>query len=362
LVARIRAQAEAERRREERSTALYELTRELAEAASRDEVVWQLLGQVNRVFRAAAAISLLNGDKLSPHPDNTLILTEKELSVSDWALRNRKAAGKFTDNLPGAEALHLPLATERRVLGVLAVALPDQNLSLAQRDLLETFARQAALVLDRVELRAAAEQTRLVAESERLSRVLLNSISHELRTPLAASTSATSTLAEATDMTGQQRMLVGEIQEANQRLNRIVGNLLEVTRLEAGKVVPRMDWYDARDIVQTTIRELRRELANNQLTVELPAEPMLVRCDFSLMQLAFANLLVNAVVHTPRGTVIEAAAKFAEGSVVLSVGDRGPGIPIELMPRIFEKFFRAPNAPTGGSGLGLTIAKGFIEA
>jgi two-component system sensor histidine kinase KdpD len=362
LVARIRAQAEAERRREERSTALYQLTRELAEAGSHDEVVWQLLGQVNRVFQAPAAISLFNGDKLSPHPDNTLELNEKEFSVSDWALRNRKAAGKFTDNLPGAQALHLPLATERNVFGVLAVALPEQNLSLAQRDLLETFARQAALVLDRVELRAAAEQTRLVAESERLSRVLLNSISHELRTPLAASTSATSTLAEATDMTGQQRMLVGEIQEANRRLNRIVGNLLEATRLEAGKVVPRLDWYDARDLVQTTIRELQRELADNPLILELPPEPMLVRCDFSLTQHALANLLVNAVVHTPRGTRIEVATRFAERSVVFNVGDRGPGIPVQLMPRIFEKFFRAPDAPTGGSGLGLTIAKGFIEA
>ena len=217
-------------------------------------------------------------------------------------------------------------------------------------------------MLDRVELRTAAEQTRLVAESERLSRALLNSISHELRTPLAASTSATGTLAETTAMTEQQRMLVGEIQEANQRLNRIVGNLLEVTRLEAGKVVPRMDWYDARDIVQTTLRELQRDMAGNPLTLELPPEPMLVSCDFSLMQHALANLLVNAVIHTPRGTAIEVTARFLDGSVVMSVGDRGPGIPAELMPRIFEKFFRAPNAPTGGSGLGLTIAKGFIEA
>src|SRR5262249_27873930 len=121
LVARIRAQAKAERRREERSTALYELTRELAEAGSRDEVVWQLLGQVNRVFRAQAGISLLVGDKLSPHPDNTLALTEKEMSVGDWAFRHRKGAGRFTDNLPGADSLHLPLATERKVFGVLAV-------------------------------------------------------------------------------------------------------------------------------------------------------------------------------------------------------------------------------------------------
>jgi two-component system sensor histidine kinase KdpD len=317
LVARIRAQAEAERRREERSTALYELTRELAEAGSRDEVVWQLLGQVNRVFRAQAAVSLLTGEKLSAHPDNTLTLTEKELSVSDWAFRHRKAAGRFTDNIPRADALHLPLATEHKVLGVLAVALAEQSLGLAQRDLLETFARQAALVLDRVELRAAAEQTRLVAESERLSRVLLNSISHELRTPLAASTSAASALVESEDAPREQRRtLVGEIQEANARLNRIVGNLLDVTRLEAGKVVPRFDWYDARDLVQTTIRDLQVDLGEHSLKVELPPEPMLVRCDFSLTQHALGNLIVNAAVHTPPGTPVEVTAQFAGGSLL----------------------------------------------
>jgi len=329
----------------------------------RDEVVWQLLGQVNRVFRAPAAVSLCVGDKLSPHPDSMLTLTEKELSVADWAFRHRKAAGRFTDNIPGAEALHLPLMTERKVFGVLAVAVPHQNLPLAQRDLLETFARQAALVLDRVELRAAAEQTRLLAESERLSRVLLNSISHELRTPLAASSSAASALAEADSATTEQRRaLVGEIQEANARLNRIVGNLLDVARLESGAIVPRLDWYDARDLVQTTIRELQRELTAHPVKLELPPQPMLVRCDFSLVQHALANLLVNAAVHTPPGSAIEVQCRLADSSLVLSVADHGPGISPELMPRIFDKFSRAPDAPTGGSGLGLTIAKGFIEA
>jgi two-component system sensor histidine kinase KdpD len=363
LVARIRAQGEAERRREERATALYELTREFSEAGSRDEVVWQLLAQVNRVFRAPAAVSFLKNDKLAPHPDSTLILTDKELSVSDWAFRHRKAAGRFTDNLPGAGALHLPVTTEQKTIGVLAVALPEQNLPLAQRDLLETFARQSALVLDRVELRAAAEQTRWLAESERLSRVLLNSISHELRTPLAASTSAASALAQAEAAPPEHRLaLIGEIQEANARLNRVVGNLLDVARLESGKIVPRLDWYDARDLVQTAIRELQRELAEHPVKLDLLSEPMLARFDFSLVQHALENLLVNAATHTPTGTPIEVQAQFAEDGLVLSLADRGPGIPPELLGRVFEKFFRGPKAPPGGSGLGLTIAKGFIEA
>ncbi len=363
LVARIRAQEQAERRREERAVALYELTRDLSEATSRDEVIWQLISQVNRVFRAPVAIALPVNHRLAAHPDSSLTLSEKELGVADWAFRQRKAAGRFTANLPGAEALHLPLATERKAFGVLAVSMPDRNLTLAQRDLLETFARQAALVLDRVELRTAAEQSRLLAESEKFSRTLLNSISHELRTPLAASTSAASALAAADAASPAQRSeLIGEIQEANARLNRVVGNLLDVARLESGKVRPRLDWHDARDLVQTTLRELQRELATHPVKVELPGGPLLVRLDVSLVQHALANLLLNAANHTPAGTPVDVQAQLADGNLVLSVSDRGPGIPAEWLPRIFEKFFRAPSAPTGGSGLGLTIVKGFVEA
>ncbi len=363
LVARIRLQEEAERRREERATALYEMSRDLAEATSRDEVVWQLVAQINRSFNTPVAVVLPTNDKLFAHPDSSLALSEKELSVADWAFRQRKAAGRFTDNLPGAEALHLPLATERTVFGILAVGFPDKRLTLAQRDLLETFARQAALVLDRVELRTAAEQARLLAESEKFSRTLLNSISHELRTPLAASTSAASALAAAKAATPeQQRALIGEIQEANARLNRVVGNLLDVARLESGQVRPRLDWHDARDLVQTTLRELQRELAAHPVKLDLSTAPLLVRLDFSLAQHALANLLLNAANHTPAGTPIEVSAQLANDQLALSVADRGPGIPPEWLPRIFDKFFRAPTAPTGGSGLGLTIVKGFVEA
>jgi two-component system sensor histidine kinase KdpD len=191
----------------------------------------------------------------------------------------------------------------------------------------------------------------------------LNSISHELRTPLAASTSAASVLAATDSLTLEQRRgLIGEIQEANARLNRIVGNLLDVARLESGQVRPRLDWHDARDLVQTTLRELQRELATHPVKQEMPDTPLLVRLDFSLMQHALGNLLLNAATHTPAGTLIEVQAQLADETLVLSVADHGPGIPPEWLPRIFEKFFRAPTAPTGGSGLGLTIVKGFVEA
>lgn len=363
LVARIRAQEQAERQREERAVALYEFTRDLADATSRDEVVWHLIAQVGKVFHAPTGVLLQTNEGLSPHPDGTMIFTEKELGVADWAFRQRKAAGRFTDNLPGAGAFHVPLFTERKAFGVLTVQWTDKHLTLSQRDLLETFSRHAALLLDRVELRGAAEQARLLAESEKFSRTLLNSISHELRTPLAASTSAASALAAADAATPEQRRaLLDEVLEANARLNRVVGNLLDVARLESGKVRPHLDWHDARDLVQTALRESQRELAAHPVTTTLPAGPLLVRLDFSLMLHALGNLLSNAATHTPAGSGIEVSVGMTGGSLLLRVADRGPGIPADSLSRIFDKFFRAPSAPTGGSGLGLTLVKGFAEA
>jgi two-component system sensor histidine kinase KdpD len=246
-------------------------------------------------------------------------------------------------------------------VGVLSVKLAEKNLPLGRRDLLEAYARQAALVLDRVALRAAAEQGKLVAESERLSNALLNSISHELRTPLAAITSATSTLAETpnADIGGK---MIAEIQEASARLNRLVGNLLDVTRLGSGHVRPKLDWCDVGDLLHVTLRSVERELAGREVCIEIADKMPLARLDFTLMQQALSNLLLNAAVHTPPGTPVLIQAAQPPGALELSVADRGPGLPADLGERVFDKFVRAPNAPAGGSGLGLAIVKGFVEA
>jgi two-component system sensor histidine kinase KdpD len=363
LVARTRTNEKAERRREQRAMALYRLTRELAQAGTRDEVVWQLMAEVSRALHAQAAVVLPVGQGLAAHPDGLLELTDKDLDVAQWAFHNQEAAGRFTDNLAGSETMHLPLMTERAVVGVLVVKLPDKTLMLAQRDLLEAFARQAALVLDRVVLRASAEQSKLVAESERLSNALLNSISHELRTPLAVITSATGNLASATHARGELGdAMIAEIQEAAVRLNRLVGNLLDATRLEADHVRAKLDWSDVADLIHNTVRALERELDGRDINVKVAEKLPLARLDFTLTQQALSNLLLNAATHTPTGTAIEIEARHQDKILELSVADNGPGLPPELLPKVFEKFFRAPSAPTGGSGLGLAIVKGFVEA
>ncbi|HWD19262.1 MAG TPA: ATP-binding protein, partial [Verrucomicrobiae bacterium] len=358
LVTRIRWQERAERRREERATALYLLTRDLADAADSEDMTARLARQVEQAFHAQSALLLRDGQTQAA---STLTLSAKEQTVAEWVVRNGRVAGKFSDTLPTVPVICVPLTAKRGVLGALAVEWKGPEPTLEQRDLLDAFARQAALVLDRIQLGAEAETARLTAESEKLSKALLNSISHELRTPISAITTAVSGLAEgqAPDL---QRTLTAEIQESAGRLNRLVSNLLDMTRLESGKVKPRLDWCDVGDLIDVTLRRNERELARHPVTVRLQRPLPLVRMDFVLIEQALNNLLLNAAAYTPAGTGVEVKAGETGGELALSVGDRGPGLPADSLGHLFNKFYRAPGSPAGGTGLGLSIVKGFVEA
>ncbi len=368
LIARFRTQEKAERRREERTTALYLLTRELADAVTLDQIVKAVVQHIGKLFHAEVAVLLADANNhlsAEPRPGSTLKISEKEASVAEWVFRHNQRAGQFTDNLPLSKALYVPLATPAGILGVIGVRLSQPNPpNLEQNNLLEAFVRQAGLVIDRQRLHDAAQQSRLAAESERLSKTLLDSISHEMRTPIAAITSATTALNEA-NLTAQPALastLVNEIREAVARLNRLVGNILDITRVESGHVKPKLDWCDVSDLINVTIKSVQKELAGHKLEIKISPEMPLVRMDFVLMEQALTNLLLNAAFHTPAGTPVQVSAKVQHDELALMVADRGPGIPPEAVPKIFDKFYRAPGAVTGGTGLGLSIVKGFVEA
>ncbi len=365
LAARLRAQQAAERQREQRATALYLLTRELAQASDYADLLAIIIREVGKVFPADVALSLPDeapDTPPTPYFASTWTLSEKEQSVAAWVFRYRQPAGRGTDTLPSAEGLHLPLVAGEHAVGVLSLRFRDAApLAPAQRDVLDAFVRQIGLVLDRQRLRDAEQEARLVMESERLGQTLLNSISHEMRTPIAAIASAASSLTER-QPAGFQQTMVSEIQEAAQRLNRLVGNLLNITRLESGHVEPRLDWCDVADVIQTTLKDIEKDLAGHPVTIDLAPGLPLARMDFVLMQQALANLLLNAAVHTPPGTPIQIHAGVEGRAWLLTVADNGPGLPPDVLPRIFDKFYRAPSAPAGGTGLGLSIVKGFVEA
>ncbi len=203
----------------------------------------------------------------------------------------------------------------------------------------------------------------MVAESERLYKTLFNSISHELRTPIAAIMGASENLlATQQQVSITTKELSKEIHIAAERLNRLVANLLDMTRLESGMIQPKLDWCDVRDIINVTIKGLERDVIHHSITVNTPDDLPLVKLDFGLMEQVLTNLIYNATVHTPYGTSVELNARIEDGQCVIIVADSGPGIPKSDMKRVFEKFYRAEGTTTGGTGLGLPIAKGFIEA
>ncbi|HAM73964.1 MAG TPA: two-component sensor histidine kinase [Verrucomicrobiales bacterium] len=366
VTARLRAQQAMERERERQATALYLLTRELAEGKDLPELLGAAVHQLGAVFEAEVAILLPEepGDgPLVAYPFGTLEVSEKELSVAAWVQLNAKPAGRSTDTLPSARALYLPLTTPAGCLGVVGLRLRGEGEpALAQRTLLDSFIRQVALVLDRQRLRDLEQRTRLVEESERLGKTLLNSVSHELRTPLAVITTASGALRESAPLTEAQTGLVGEIEQAGRRLNRLVRNLLDVARLESGHLKPRIDWCDPADLCHVAIQSSGILGSPHPLVVSLPPGLPLVRGDFVLMEQVLANLLSNAGAHTPAGSRIELGVRASGPHLMFTVSDHGPGIPAADLPRVFDKFYRSSGAHPGGTGLGLSIVRGFIEA
>jgi two-component system sensor histidine kinase KdpD len=365
LTARVRAQARNERMREDRATALFHLTEALSAARTLDDAVFAALRQADQYFGATSALLLDdgNGSELMPHFAGSFVVSEKERGVADWAWRNRKKAGRFTDTLPSAEGFHLPLVREDTAIGVLILKMPPEaSLTLSQRDLADSFAAQLAQLVEREQLRAAGEREKLLAESDKLHRTLLDGVSHELKTPLAVLTSAVENLATADSATRADLGI--EIRTATRRLNRLVNNLLDQTRLESGALRPHLDWCDGHDLVNAAIDGVRESLDGHPFETDIPKDLPLFRADAALMEQVIANLLLNSALHTPPGTEIFLAAGVdrAKSRIYFTVADRGPGLPAAMRERLFQKFQRGDAAKAGGLGLGLSIIRGFVTA
>jgi two-component system sensor histidine kinase KdpD len=209
--------------------------------------------------------------------------------------------------------------------------------------------------------RDAELQAKLLAESEKLGRTLLRSVSHELRTPIAAINSAAHTLPSTGPLNKEQENLVGEIESASARLNRVVQSLLSAARIQSGQVRPKMEWCDMSDLIRVTLKGINSHIFSRRIRIFLPKNPPLVKADFVLTEQVLANLVVNAATYTKPETPIEIIGQMEEGYFALTVCDEGPGIPKDQLERIFDPFQRGDKAKTGGLGLGLAIVKGFME-
>ena len=353
----LRVRESAERRREQRTRALNRLLESVAASTSLADGLARAVREVDALFGARTAI-MLDG---AAHGASTFQPDEKELAVAAWALEKAQTAGRFTDTLPDAAAIYFPLQTTNHKLGVLGVRLEGRaTLRLEERDLLETFASQITLVIERERLREEARSAEVLAQAEQLHRTLLNSVSHELRIPIAAVLAATENLEKRTQPSDQG--LVSEIREAALRLDMLVRNLLNAARLETGMLQPKMEWFEVGELVNAVVEHHFEVLKYHELSVSLPDGLPLAHGDFGLLQQALANLVHNAMRHTPAGTEIRVTAAVDGGELLIGVADNGPGFGADDPQKLFQKFQRGAAAAAGGSGLGLSIVKGFVEA
>jgi two-component system sensor histidine kinase KdpD len=367
LTARLKAQERQAHYNAERTSALFTLAHESATAVNMDDVLKTAVTQISRAFNADAAILLAYDGQLArqPHSSSTLSLSDKEYGVARWAYTHGKPAGRFTDTLSQSAAQYHPLHTPTRIVGVIGIRTrQDERLTFDQETLLETFMSQIALVIEREILDEAAEQSAMLRESERLYTALLNSISHELRTPIATIKGASSSLLDpATGANEAARAaLAKDIQSSADRLNQLVENLLDMSRLESGRLQLKREWCDLSDVIGVAVQRVSYCASTHPIELQLAPDLPLIQLDFVLMEQVIVNLLDNACTYTPTGTIIRIAAQVQDDQVEITVSDNGSGIPQELIERVFEKFYRLPGSATGGTGLGLSISRGLVEA
>ncbi|HET7040372.1 MAG TPA: sensor histidine kinase KdpD [Gemmatimonadales bacterium] len=367
LTNRIRSQVLSARAREERTAALYALSRDLAGATDLRALVGAITARARETFTGAADVLVPGPQEELAWPDPAAEDADKELGVARWVLSHGSPAGAGTDTLPGARHLFVPLKGTGGAAAVLALSaaaaawLRDTD----RRRMLDSFAEQAGLAIERARLAEATRRSQVEVEAERLRTSLLSSLSHDLRTPLGAIEGAATTLLDGErSLTPEARRdLAQTVVEESRRMTRLVGNLLNMIRVETGSLEADREWQPLEEVVGVALIRLAEKLRHHPVTTDLPGDLPLVPIDGLLIEQVLVNLLENAAKYTPAGTPIEIRARADRDGVLLDVADRGAGIPPGEEERVFEKFHRARGAaPAGGVGLGLAICRGIIAA
>jgi two-component system sensor histidine kinase KdpD len=364
LTTRVRRQEQLAIEREERTNALFQLTKGLSKAVGIEEVLAVAIEDIKVYFSAESFFILQDGENVL-HPTGRLRkekqLTRKEYEIAELVFKSSKKAGKFTETEPSENYTFYPLSGTRVNPGVVAVKL-DTAFTGDKKVLWDTFLAQIANALEREFLGELAQKARFLDESDKLYKTLFNSISHELRIPVATILGSADTLLSAPHAENIQSALYHEIFTASLRLNRLIENLLNMSRLESGRISVRLDWYDINDLVNKVTEDLEDELKEFKFSVSIPDNMPLVKIDFGLMEQVLYNLLFNSCEYAPDSTGINLDIYYENCELVIKISDMGPGFPVEALNNVFKKFYRVNGSKTGGLGLGLSIVKGFVEA
>jgi two-component system sensor histidine kinase KdpD len=349
---------------------LYAFSRKLAGAGTLDDVLWATAYQIASMLKVHVVLLLPeNGSialKAGYPPEDTL--EEADLAAAKWAWEKNRPAGRDSDALPGAKWLFMPMRTGRGQIGILGICRdgPGALLRAEQRRLLDALSDQGGLAIERVHLVEDIERVRRVAETDRLRSALLTSISHDLKTPLASvlgAAGALRDLSKSFDDDAKAELLITVIDES-ERLNRFIANLLDMTKLESGAVVPNAALHDIGEIVGSALERASKILVKHRVEMEISPDLPMVSVDAVLFEQVLFNLLDNAAKYAPPDTTVRLQSWREGDSVRLQILDEGDGVPTADLERIFNKFYRARKGDQvrAGTGLGLAISRGFVEA
>jgi len=297
------------------------------------------------------------------HPASSFTLSEREKTAALWAFDHPSQADGFIGARGDSSARCLPLQGRTAVMGVLCVRrAPGKSLDRGETELLEAFAVLIGLILEKDHVVEAVKRAEVLEASERLRRALLDSVSHELKTPLSAVQAGIDALGRQLGGDEEKRATLREVQSAVRRLRRVIDNLLTMTRIEAGVIQPKLDWCDVAELVQAAIDLAGDGVAEHEIAVEADHDLPMVRLDQALIEQCLYNLLLNAASWSRPGTTITVRAALDGDRLTLAILDEGPGVKETDLRRIFEKFYRASDAPPGGTGLGLAIVDNFVRS
>lgn len=349
LTSQLRERELIERRREERATALYRLTRALAASRNLDDALRAALPIMAQLFQCEVGIWLCEGDNLVLHPATTRSSFAGEQHTAALAFASKQATGRSTNIVPEAEALYLPLLAGERADGVLGIWL-DRSPVQEQRELLDAFAAQLAVFVNKEHALKQAREAHLATESQKLQKTLFDSVSHELKTPLAA---ISATLE-------QPQPNHAELNQAVRRLTRTVEHLLDATRLESGALRIAPEWCEPGELLREAVEVARLRHREVRLVIAPTLPEILV--DVRLLEQALVSLLTNADCYSSNDLAIDASVERVATEIVFSIQDRGSGLTPGEEKKVFEKFYRGVGKPAGGLGLGLSIARQLVEA
>ncbi|KYH01338.1 sensor histidine kinase KdpD [Bradyrhizobium sp. DOA1] len=370
VAARVRIQADTAIGRIRMTEQLHAFSRKLAGAATLDDVLWATAYQIALMLKVRVVLLLPEEGLLTvksgyPPEDE---LDQADLAAANWAWSNDRAAGRGSDTLPGAKRLFLPMRTGRGLIGVIGID-DDRSgplLTPDQRRLLDALVDQGALAIERVLLVEDMDRVKRTVESERLRSALLTSISHDLKTPLASVLGAASTMRDLAGALSdtEKRDLLATVIDESERLNRFIANLLDMTKLESGAIVPNTSLHDLGEIVGSALRRADKILAAHKVELVLAADLPMLELDAVLFEQVLFNLLDNAAKYSPADTTVSIRSRRERDQIVLDIADEGGGIPADELESVFDKFYRVQKGDhvRPGTGLGLAISRGFVEA